>query len=117
MEPFIRHNEMTYEGNAYYAQNEFVTQTPNVVEPVAFEDIKEQLPRPIFEGHKDYIDCYYDTWKIGFGNIRKPVEGSGFVSSFIDTAFNGCLFMWDSSFIMMFTKYANHLFPFTQTTV
>ena len=115
MEPFIRHNEMTYEGNAYYAQNEFVTQTPNVVEPVNFEDIKDQLPKPIFDGHEDYIKCYYDTWKIGFGNIRKPVEGSGFVSSFIDTAFNGCLFMWDSSFIMMFTKYANHLFPFQGT--
>ena len=37
------------------------------------------------------------------------------MSNFIDTAFNDCLFMWDSAFILMFGKYANRIFNFQKT--
>ena len=30
------------------------------------------LPEPIWEGHKDYIDCYDYAWKIAFSNIKNP---------------------------------------------
>ena len=101
--------------NKYYDYNDFVKLDPtNVVLP-KYEDIKDLLPKPIFEGHEDYINCYDYAWSIAFKNLNNPYPKSGFVSPFIDTAFNGCLFMWDSSFILMFTKYANRVFPFQKT--
>lgn len=80
-----------------------------------FEDVRAQLPMPIWEHHEDAVACYYRAWEIAFGNLRKPAPGSGFVSNFIDTAFNNCLFMWDSAFILMFGKYANRIFNFQKT--
>lgn len=79
-----------------------------------FDSIKNQLPEPLWDGRSDEIECYYKAWKIDFGNINNPTKQSGFVSPFIDTAFNGNLFMWDSCFILMFCKYAAHLFDFQQ---
>lgn len=48
-------------------------------------------------------------------NLKVPVQGSGFVSSYIDTAFNDCLFLWDSVFILRFGAYARRAFDFQQT--
>ena len=58
---------------------------------------------------------YWRAWEIAVGNIRAPQEGSGFVSSYLDTAYNGNIFMWDSSFILMFARYGARFFPFQQT--
>lgn len=44
-----------------------------------------------------------------------PVKESGFVPAFIDTAFNGMLFMWDSAFILMFCRYGSCAFNFQKT--
>ena len=58
---------------------------------------------------------YWFAWKIGFQNIRKASDESGFISTYIDTAYNGNLFMWDSAFITMFARYGNRVFPFQKT--
>ena len=73
------------------------------------------LPQPYWAGHDDYIDCYYYAWKIAFFNIKNPRRLSRFKSRFIDTAFNGFSFMWDSSFMVMFGKYGVKKFNFQQT--
>ncbi len=115
MKEFERNNELTYAQNSYYEKNSFVGKEPSIQSIPAYDEIKHLLPRPVFDGHDEYISCYDYAWKTAFSNLRHPFEGSGFVSDFIDTAFNGCLFMWDSSFILMFTKYANRVFPFQGT--
>ena len=43
------------------------------------------------------------------------MEGSGFVAPFMDAAFDGCIFMWDSCFMLMFGKDASMLFTFQET--
>ncbi len=80
-----------------------------------YADIKDMLPKPIFDGREDIINCYDKVWQIAFENLKQPAAGSGFVSNFIDTAFNGALFMWDSSFILMFAKYGRRAFDFQKT--
>ncbi|MCR5693731.1 MAG: glycoside hydrolase [Clostridia bacterium] len=80
-----------------------------------FREIKHLLPVPFREGHNIDTDCYMKAFEIAFGNLKKAKREAGFVSDFIDTAFNGYLFMWDSSFIMMFTSYADHIFDFQAT--
>lgn len=80
-----------------------------------FDEAKDRLPEPVWENHDDYIKCYRRAWEIAFRNLKKPKEGTGFVSDFIDTAFNGCTFMWDSAFMLMFGKYAQRIFNFQGT--
>lgn len=112
---FFPNIDLVCKKNKYYELNEYKRKEVECVKLPKYEEIKHLLPSPIFEGHDDYLECYDYAWKIAFNNLNNPYPKSGFVSPFIDTAFNGCLFMWDSSFILMFTKYANRVFPFQST--
>ena len=80
-----------------------------------YADSKDRLPKLIWDDNPDAVDCYNKAWEIGFGNLRTPQVGDGMVSNYIDTAFNGFLFMWDSSFITMFGKYGLNVFNFQKT--
>lgn len=97
------------------AENYFITKEPDTTPLPTFEDSKAKLPIPTWDGHDDYIRCYWRAWELAFGNLGSPIPGTGFVSNFIDTAFNGCVFMWDTSFILMFGKYADRIFNFQGT--
>jgi hypothetical protein len=105
----------TYVKNSFVAENEFRRMLPNILEPPAFSDAKKILPVPFWEGHDLSVGMYWKAWEIGIRNIRKPQAGSGFISSYLDTAYNGNIFMWDSAFITMFAKYGSRLFPFQNT--
>lgn len=104
-----------YTDEPYVEKNEFKNQKPENAEVPVYNNIKDKLPQIIWDNHENAIKCYEKTWEIAFNNIKKPYEGSGFVSNFIDTAFNGAIFMWDSSFMMMFGKYGIKAFDFQQT--
>lgn len=104
-----------YAKNQYVEKNPFLHMPPEEKPLPVYGEIKDKLPKPIWEGHADAIACYYKTWEIAFRNLRTPNGEAGFVSNFIDTAFNGYLFMWDSSFIVMFGRYASHIFNFQKT--
>lgn len=96
-------------------ENTFITKTPENSPLPTFDEVKDSLPIPIWDGHESHIDCYWWAWELAFRNLRQPAENSGFVSNFIDTAFNKCTFMWDSVFMLMFGKYADRLFNFQGT--
>ncbi|MBR0302915.1 MAG: glycoside hydrolase, partial [Clostridia bacterium] len=81
----------------------------------SFDVSKDLLPAPFIDGEESFTDCYYRAWEIAFSNLRAPSDASGFCSDFIDTAFNGFLFMWDSAFIVMFGKYGARAFDFQAT--
>ena len=110
----------TYIPNPYAAANVFRQLTPPQKGESAailptFEDARSLLPQPFWEGHTTAIDCYWKVWEIAFRNLRQPTPENCFVSPYIDTAFNGNLFMWDSAFILMFCRYASRAFKFQQT--
>jgi hypothetical protein len=96
-------------------ENEFRRMSPEDVEPPSFDEAWEVLPRPFWDGHEDALACYRGAWELAFGNLRRPEPDSGFVASFIDTAFNDCLFMWDTAFILMFARYGRRAFDFQRT--
>jgi glycogen debranching enzyme len=96
-------------------QNAFVRMPQDDVPPPSFEDAWDSLPQPFWEGHVGAIDCYRGAWELAFSNLRRPEPESGFVASFIDTAFNDCLFMWDSAFILLFARYGRRAFDFQRT--
>ena len=107
--------------NLFYASDPCVKRNTFIGAPTTdaplptFADARDKLPRPVYDGHASYIDCYYRAWEIAFSNLRKAKSEALFVSDFIDTAFNGYLFMWDSSFIVMFGRYGSRIFDFQRT--
>jgi hypothetical protein len=80
-----------------------------------FDSSRDLLPAPLWRGHETVVDCYWKAWEIAFRNLRQPLPGSPLIANFIDTAFNGCTFMWDSSFMTMFGRYGSRAFNFQRT--
>ena len=112
---FLPNDAITYIPNAHAAMNPFITREMENGELPTYEASRPLLPKPYWQGHEDTIACHDKAWQIAFGNLRQPVKESGFVSQFIDTAFNGMLFMWDSCFILMFGRYGARAFNFQKT--
>lgn len=105
----------TYKRNDLVGENSFLTMPQEKAELPLFDDIKHLLPDPYWEGHQSAVDCYWKTWQLAFKNLRKPKSQSGFVANYIDTAFNDCIFMWDTCFILMFGRYGTRAFNFLRT--
>ena len=115
MYEFYKNMEITYVDSPYLTKNQFLNAEAHRVELPTYQNVSHLLPRIYWNGHEAEVACYNKAWEIAFSNLNNPEPGSGFVSPFIDTAFNGNLFMWDSSFILMFAKYASRAFDFQQT--
>ena len=96
-------------------QNVFLQRTPDHTPPPTFAAARGRLPQPFWDGHDTEIACYWIVWELAFRNLRQPNEKNGFITPFIDTAFNDCLFLWDSVFILMFARYGSRTFNFQQT--
>jgi hypothetical protein len=75
------------------------------------EEAKDELPSPIYDDNPLWVKTYWKAWELAFHNFREPSSQSGFVSQFIDAAFNQNIFLWDSCFMTMFCNYAYPLVP------
>ncbi len=115
MKLFQPNDNLCYVDEPHVAKNTYLSMPAEDRELPLYEDIAARLPIPVWEGREDVVACYDKTWQLAWRNLRRPDAEAGFVSNFIDTAFNGYLFMWDSSFIVMFGKYASRYFNFQKT--
>jgi glycogen debranching enzyme len=105
----------THVSNKFADANAFLHIPADSSELPAFLNAKALLPQPEWPARPDVIKCYWKAWELAFGNLHKPASGSGFISPFIDPAFNGHIFMWDSHFMLMFGKYGSRAFNFQRT--
>ena len=112
---YLVNDSLFYAENAYVAKNPYLGMEAEDAPLPVYAKVKDRLPSPVWEGHGDVLACYNKVWEIAFCNLRRPNAEAGFVSNFIDTAFNGYLFMWDSSFIVMFGRYGSQVFNFQKT--
>jgi hypothetical protein len=101
--------------NPYVASNPYLSRKPEAAPLPQYEAVRALLPQPTWQGHESVIRCYDKAWELAFEHLRRPVQGSGFLSNYIDTAFNGFLFLWDSAFIPLFGRYAAGIFDFQKT--
>lgn len=93
-------------------QGVFFDKKQYVPQPLpAFETTKDKLPSPVYEEDSAYVRCYWKAWELAFRNFHEPAAGSGFVSQFIDAAFNENIFLWDTAFMTMFCNYAHSHVP------
>jgi hypothetical protein len=81
--------------------------TPNL----SFSEARSFLPEPFCERYRNEENCYWRAWEIAYRNVYQPKEGSGFLSNFVDAAFNQDIFMWDTAFITMFCNIAHPYIP------
>ena len=102
---FDVNGDLFHAENSYVNNNSFIGREVDTLPPPAYD--AEKLPKIIWDGREDVIACYNGTWQVAFRNIRTPNPGSGLISTFIHTAFNDNLFMWDSTFNVMYCKYAS----------
>jgi len=105
----------TYMENRFAEENAFRLMSREALPLPDFHSTKSLLPSPFWEGHESVLSCYWSAWELAFTNLRMPVPESGFVANFVDTAFNDCLFMWDSAFILAFGRYGRRAFDFQRT--
>ena len=96
-------------------ENPFIDRMPDRAFPKNFPESRAALPAPFWAGHPEEIASYWKAWDLAFRNTRRVTLETGFITPFIDTAFNDCLFMWDSVFILMFARYGERAFPFQHT--
>lgn len=104
-----------YDEQPLVAENSFVRAEPQRGFPPTYAEVQAQLPEPIWDGHRAVIDCYDRTWQLAFRHLKPVSSANGFVAPYIDTAFNECLFMWDSAFILLFARYGARAFDFQRT--
>ncbi len=104
-----------YVENPLVAENRFRSAAPDLTPPPAFAQARARLPQPFWPANQAAIDCYWRSWEIGFSHLLAPTPANGFVSPYLDTAFNGHLFMWDSAFAMQFGLYGSRAFHFQGT--
>jgi len=93
-------------------ENPFIHAEYSDVGRPAFDESKKLLPRPILDGNPEWLDMYWYCWELAFSHIKKPQPSSGFVSNFLDEAFNSHIFQWDTIFMLMFARYGHDAFPF-----
>ncbi len=81
-------------------------------EPVpTFDQARGILPVPIFDERTEYVDLYWKAWELACRNFHAPSPESGFVSNLIDAAFNEYVFLWDTCFMTMFSRYGHPRLP------
>ena len=118
--PYQRHTRFgeydQYFDHPLVAQNSFISAAPVIVDLPRVEDVKSLLPAPEWDGHETAIQTYWKVWELAFKHLANPTPENQFAAPYIDTAFWArALFMWDSSFIMMFTRYGRRAFDFQST--
>lgn len=79
------------------------------------ERVRDTLPQPYWPARPQAIDAYWRAWEIAFSNLRPAGPDSGNIHPYLDSAFNGNLFMWDSVFSLFFARYGRNAFPFQKT--
>ena len=78
---------------------------------LTFSKAKDSLPQPVYDENPLWVETYWKAWEIIFKNFYEPNKANGFVSQYIDAAFNNNIFMWDASFMTMFCNYAYPIVP------
>lgn len=107
-----QHYANTHVADPLVKQNIFIQSAPNENQPATFENSKKNLPQPSWPKRQDVINCYWRAWELAFSNVHGVTTENGFISPYIDPAFNGHIFMWDTSFMVLFGRYGHRAFNF-----
>jgi glycogen debranching enzyme len=74
-----------------------------------WEQAAAELPALEWEGHPEVEAAFTRAWELAWMHLREPVEGGPFAGVFLDSAFNGNVFLWDAAFAQRFMVYARRV--------
>jgi len=98
--------------NPFVDQNIFINKRSDAEPLPQYAAVKSKLPEPYWPVRQDVIACYWKAWELAFINVRGTTKENGFKMPYISPAFNNHLFMWDTSFMVMFGRYGKNAFNF-----
>lgn len=77
-------------------------------------DWQSEVPMPV---HPDtaLVSLYYKTWETAAGRVRRGPEGLPASPYLDENCYEDEIWIWDSSFMVMFSKYAPKAFPGKET--
>ncbi|MCC8423599.1 trehalase family glycosidase [Mucilaginibacter sp. UR6-11] len=107
-----KNEQLTTIPNALVKQNTLIRQAPDLTVPPTFEQSRAKLPEPLWPARPKVISCYWKTWELAFGNLHAASPANHFIAPYIDPAFNGYIFMWDTNFMALFGAYGHRAFNF-----
>ncbi len=67
---------------------------------------RDKLPRPVLEGHEDWIDLYYRAWELAFRNVEY-LNKPGWKDIMTCMPGVGITWQWDSCIMTFITNYSN----------
>lgn len=67
---------------------------------------REKLPRPVIEGHDDWVDLYYEAWKTAFDNVEY-IDRPGWKNILTCMPGVGITWQWDACIMTFITNYSN----------
>lgn len=75
------------------------------------DELRAQLPRPFLPAREGWLRLYWRAWELGARMVRHGTPANGFASLYVDAAFGGNIFQWDSCLIAAFARYSAELLP------
>jgi len=72
-----------------------------------------KLPRPILDGHPEWVELYHKTWELAASHVRTK-HGQQYMDAAWDPARN-YQWVWDTSFMTLYCRYAPDQYPGIQS--
>ena len=70
--------------------------------------VEGRLPELVWEGHPEAEDAWMLGWRLYWDHLRPPEPGP-FAGTYLDSAFNGAVFLWDAAFAQRFALYGRRV--------
>ena len=77
-----------------------------MVDNMVYKYVKEALPVPVLEGHKEWVELYDMAWEMAFHNVEY-IEKHGWKPQLTCMPGVGIIWQWDSCFMTFITNYSN----------
>jgi glycogen debranching enzyme len=74
-------------------------------------EVRDRLPDLVWDGHPQVEAAFRRGWELAWEHLREP-QGP-FSGVFLDSAFNGNVFLWDAAFAQRFMVYARRVLDAT----
>lgn len=74
-------------------------------------ELEAKLPVPVLPNRPDLVNLYWQCWELAARMVRHGTPKNGFSPTYMDAAFGGNIFQWDTCFIAAFARYSNELLP------
>ncbi len=71
----------------------------------------DQLPQPFLPTQPRWEAAYWRAWELGAQMVRSGTAANGFARQYVDAAFGGNIFQWDTCFIAAFARYSREALP------